>query len=90
MTYVCPGTPTDFALATRECCLAVVRSRLPFDLHSGRERGAFRTQASGSMAVDDTGLAEIAVTVQQYKSTIQDTPISISALSGEQLIDARH
>ncbi|HXO57148.1 MAG TPA: TonB-dependent receptor, partial [Mycobacterium sp.] len=33
----------------------------------------------------DSGLAEITVTAEKYKSTIQDTPISLSAVSGEQL-----
>ncbi len=36
-------------------------------------------------ASDDTGLAEITVTAEKFTSTIQNTPISISALSGEQL-----
>jgi iron complex outermembrane recepter protein len=36
----------------------------------------------------DTGLGEITVTAEKYKSTIQDTPISVSAMSGEQLIAA--
>ncbi len=34
------------------------------------------------------GLDEIVVTAQRFKSTIQDTPISMSALSGEQLTAA--
>jgi len=33
----------------------------------------------------DAGLGEITVTAEKYKSTIQDTPISLSAVSGEQL-----
>jgi iron complex outermembrane receptor protein len=33
----------------------------------------------------DSGLEEITVTAEKYKSTIQDTPISLSAVSGEQL-----
>jgi iron complex outermembrane receptor protein len=40
-------------------------------------------------ATDDTGgLEEITVTAEKYTSTIQNTPISISALSGEQLTAA--
>jgi outer membrane receptor protein involved in Fe transport len=33
----------------------------------------------------DTGLEEITVTAEKYVSTIQNTPISLSAMSGEQL-----
>ena len=33
----------------------------------------------------DTGLSEITITAQKYSSTIQNTPISITALSGDQL-----
>src|SRR5450755_1791299 len=39
-------------------------------------------------AEDDTGLAEIVVTAQKYESTIQNTPFSISAVSGAQLAAA--
>jgi outer membrane receptor protein involved in Fe transport len=35
---------------------------------------------------DDSGLSEITVTAERYTSTIQNTAISISALSGDQLI----
>jgi iron complex outermembrane receptor protein len=41
--------------------------------------------ADTSAAEASGGLQEITVTAQKYKSTIQDTPISISALSGEDL-----
>jgi outer membrane receptor protein involved in Fe transport len=37
---------------------------------------------------DDTGLAEITVTAEKYNSTIQNTPISMSAVSGDQLTAA--
>src|SRR5271167_3500558 len=33
----------------------------------------------------DTGLAEIVVTAERYSATIQNTPISITALTGDQL-----
>ncbi len=36
-------------------------------------------------ASDDTGLAEITITAEKFRSTILDTPISISALNGDQL-----
>ena len=42
--------------------------------------------AAASGTADDTGLAEITVTAERYVSTIQNTAISISALSGDQLI----
>jgi iron complex outermembrane recepter protein len=35
---------------------------------------------------DSSGLAEITVTAEKFTSTIQNTPISISALSGDQLV----
>src|ERR1700676_1895814 len=37
---------------------------------------------------EDTGLEEITVTAERFVSTIQNTPISISALSGDQLAAA--
>src|SRR3984885_13922135 len=47
---------------------------------------------TGGLAVcaepDDSGIPEIVVTAQKYESTIQNTPFSISALSGEQLAAA--
>jgi len=45
--------------------------------------------AAGSAgSSDDTGLAEITVTAEKYTSTIQNTPISMSAMSGAQLTAA--
>jgi iron complex outermembrane recepter protein len=50
------------------------------------------TEATGSSTAaangtgEDTGLSEITVTAERYTSTIQNTAISISALSGDQLI----
>jgi len=42
-----------------------------------------------AVSADDTsGLGEIVVTAQKYQSTVQSTPFSLSALSGQQLADA--
>ncbi len=43
--------------------------------------------AASTTAPADSGLAEITVTAEKYKSTIQETPISLSALTGDQLTD---
>ena len=49
---------------------------------------------AGGLAVcaepDDAGIPEIVVTAQKYESTIQNTPFSISALSGEHAGGGRH
>jgi iron complex outermembrane recepter protein len=42
--------------------------------------------ASAAGTAEDSGLSEITVTAERYVSTIQNTAISISALSGDQLI----
>ena len=44
--------------------------------------------AAAAPAAEDTGLSEITVTAERYTSTIQNTAISISALSGDQLAAA--
>jgi outer membrane receptor protein involved in Fe transport len=44
--------------------------------------------AASEATTDDTGLEEITVTAEKFNSTIQNTPISISALSGDQLTAA--
>ena len=41
--------------------------------------------AAAAAASADSGLEEITVTAEKFNSTIQNTPISLSALSGEQL-----
>jgi outer membrane receptor protein involved in Fe transport len=44
------------------------------------------TAAAATAPAEDTGLAEITVTAEKYNSTIQNTSISMSALTGDQLI----
>jgi iron complex outermembrane recepter protein len=44
--------------------------------------------ATATSTSDDAGLEEITVTAEKFNSTIQSTPISISALSGDQLAAA--
>jgi iron complex outermembrane receptor protein len=46
------------------------------------------TTDTSSAAADTGGLTEITVTAEKYVSTIQNTPISLSALSGDQLAAA--
>ncbi len=41
--------------------------------------------AGDASGTGDAGLEQITITAQKYSSTVQNTPISISALSGEQL-----
>ncbi len=56
---------------------------------SGYSLGAFAQSQPVQTPLDtDSPLGEIVITAQKYNSTIQDTPISISALSGEQLTAA--
>jgi outer membrane receptor protein involved in Fe transport len=44
--------------------------------------------APSTSTSEDTGLEEVTVTAERFVSTIQNTPISISALSGDQLTAA--
>jgi iron complex outermembrane recepter protein len=47
--------------------------------------GAIAAAAAAADATVETGLEEITVTAEKFKSTIQNTPISLSAVSGDQL-----
>ena len=59
----------------RIACTSLVAGLLVADLAA----------AASDSAGDEGGLAEVVVTAEKVKSTIQETPISISALSGSQL-----
>src|ERR1700733_15135227 len=52
---------------------------------AGALAAAAAATAAAADATVETGLQEITVTAEKYKSTIQDTPISLSAVTGEQL-----
>jgi outer membrane receptor protein involved in Fe transport len=45
----------------------------------------FAAQIAAAVDADDTGLAEVVVTAQRFASTVQNTPISLSAVTGAQL-----
>jgi outer membrane receptor protein involved in Fe transport len=46
---------------------------------------AFIAQFASAADADDSGLAEVVVTAQRFTSTVQNTPISLSAVTGDQL-----
>jgi iron complex outermembrane receptor protein len=54
-------------------------------LSAGLAAGAAHAQISSASPGSETTLEEVVVTAEKRSSTIQDTPISISALTGEQL-----
>jgi iron complex outermembrane recepter protein len=47
-----------------------------------------RADSSAADGAADVGLQEVTITAEKYSSTIQQTPISISAMTGEQLVAA--
>jgi iron complex outermembrane receptor protein len=51
-------------------------------------RFAAAATVGAAETTDTSGLEEVTVTAERYKSTIQDTPISISAMTGDQLTAA--
>jgi outer membrane receptor protein involved in Fe transport len=46
---------------------------------------AFAAQTASAGDADDNGLAEVVVTAQRFTSTVQNTPISLTAVTGDQL-----
>lgn len=62
--------------------------KLNFALAAALAVTAPRLVEGATAAPAEGGLEEITVTAEKYKSTVQDTPISLSALSGDQLAAA--
>ena len=91
------GPGFAISLLCELCCASFVAAGLPgragmgnateTDAATATEATATSTAAATGTA-EDAGLAEITVTAERYTSTIQNTPISISALSGDQLTAA--
>jgi iron complex outermembrane receptor protein len=78
-TFYRPKSPTRTSLvltAVLPVCIAAILAHT-----AGAQEAAPQSGSAGA-------IEEIVVTAQKYKSTIQDTPISMSALSGDQLVAA--
>jgi outer membrane receptor protein involved in Fe transport len=70
--------------------LCAVGASLLFTVNSANRAAAAdaATDATAPATAESGGLEEITVTAEKFNSTIQNTPISISALSGDQLAAA--
>jgi iron complex outermembrane receptor protein len=86
-------TQTLCASFVAMACLCAPRWANAADATTATTTGAATTTeatatstAPASGTGDDSGLSEITVTAERYTSTIQNTAISISALSGDQLV----
>src|SRR5580658_289498 len=73
------------AAGARQSLAVLCSLLLTASLPSPAAAAAAAAAAAGASADAVTGLEEITVTAEKYNSTIQNTPISLSALSGEQL-----
>lgn len=73
MGWTTSASATDAAAATAT------------DADAAATTEATTTATATSPATTESGLEEITVTAERYTSTIQSTPISISALTGDQL-----
>jgi outer membrane receptor protein involved in Fe transport len=89
-----PGLGYDLDIPSEDLT-AALPIRLAQVTYSDSSAGSAQTQSQGiaggdKKATDSAGggLEELVVTAQKYKSTILDTPISMSALSGDQLTAA--
>src|SRR5271165_1188214 len=67
---------------------AACRAEFAWATEAALDAATTATTSASATAPSETGLEEITVTAERYISTIQNTPISISALGGDQLIAA--
>src|SRR5579859_6672334 len=68
--------------------LAALLASAPLSAWADPAATTAATAAGATISGAESGLEEITVTAERYTSTIQNTPISISALSGDQLTAA--
>jgi outer membrane receptor protein involved in Fe transport len=54
-------------------------------VYAGLVSAACGLQSAWAADADDSGITEVVVTAQRFNSTVQNTPISLSAVSGDQL-----
>jgi iron complex outermembrane receptor protein len=75
-------------LARQSCNAYFIAAWLCATLFSACNSRLATAADTSASAAGDSGLQEIVVTAEKYNSTIQDTPISMSALSGNDLTAA--
>jgi iron complex outermembrane receptor protein len=82
----------SFKLGNRLLCASLLAACLPLYApanaaanDAANDATVAATAVAGAPAAEESGLAEITVTAEKYNSTIQNTSISMSALTGDQL-----
>jgi iron complex outermembrane recepter protein len=80
----CPAALRN-ALWNSMLCLGLLSALCASGWASATEAVSDATAAAAAANNEEAGLAEITVTAEKYNSTIQNTSISMSALTGDQL-----